>query len=376
MHQYATIAAAVYKRAIVSNPNAGSPEGPVYELPSWTWLIWLLNFIIFLPLILFIEYTIRQIYPVLAIVENENPPAYEPVSLNDDSASLAEDNRNGMPKPAGASVPSGTYSSHTVTSSLRGCHRLLKASGGFRANFRGFFCLFAQSMMTYMLMGIFSSALGNGFSSVATLLASLSLVQFSAAWVHIVISAPSPLHFWRRLPPFKRTFEATWKPVTLYWAALEATRWFPLLTAALLGLEVKNDFSDDKPTEVSQGFGWKVVTVAGVAIICSILFLIPAHVVLVRVQASILPEDTETIVPFDRSFEGTVEPAVVGGAGYVSMRNAWKTFSHSAWRRIVKLYIKIYAISLAFGLFAGLLIGGQILLIISNSKEVNRGQGN
>ncbi|KAK0391028.1 hypothetical protein NLU13_0530 [Sarocladium strictum] len=363
MHSYATLATAVYKRAVVS-ANPGAPETPTYELPSWTWLVFLLNLI----------YTIRQVYPVLAIVENENPPAYEPVSLNDDSASLAED--NGVPKPAGVAVPSGNYPSHTVTSSLRGCHRLLRASGGFRANFRGFSCLFAQGMMTYMLMGIFSSALGYGFSSIATLLASLSLVQFSAAWVHVVISQPSPLHFWRRLPPFKRTFEATWKAVTLYWVATEATRWVPLLVASILGLRVDFDSSDNEHVEQPKGFVWKVIVVGLVAVLCAIHFLIPTHVVLVRVQASILPEDTETIVPFDRSFEGTVEPAVVGGKGYVTMRDAWKTFSRSAWRRIVKLYVKIYAISLAFGLFFGLVIGGQVALILSNAKQVEHPQGN
>lgn len=375
MHQYASIATAVYRRAIVENPNPSAPESPVYELPSWIWLVWVLNFIVFLPLILFIEYTIRQIYPVLAIVENENPPAYEPVSLNDDSASLAEDAANGRPKPAGASIP-GSYPSHTVTSSMRGCHRILRASGGFRANFRGFYCLLAQNIMTYMLMGIFGASLGNGGSSVGTLLAHLSLVQLSAAWVHIVISAPSPERFWRRLPPFKRTFEATWKAVTLYWAAAELTRWIPLLTATLLSIKFNNDFTDNEPVQQPDGFGWRVLIVGLVAVLFSILVLIPAHIVLVRVQASLLPEDTETIIPFDRSFEGTVEPAVVGGKGYVTMRDAWKTFSHSAWRRIVKLYVKIYAISFAFGIFAALVIGAQVMLVIANSKEVRKGGSN
>lgn len=375
MHQYASIATAVYRRAIVENPNPSAPEGPVYELPSWIWLVWLLNFIVFLPLLLFIEYTIRQIYPVLAIVENENPPAYEPVSLNDDSASLAEDAANGRPKPAGASM-SGNYPSHTVTSSMRGCHRVLRASGGFRANFRGFYCLLAQNIMTYMLMGIFGASLGSGGSSVGTLLAHLSLVQFSAAWVHIIISAPSPERFWRRLPPFKRTFEATWKAVTLYWAAAELTRWIPLLTAALLRIKFNNEITDSEPVQQPDGFGWRVLIVGLVAVLFSILVLIPAHIVLVRVQASLLPEDTETIIPFDRSFEGTVEPAVVGGKGYVTMRDAWKTFSRTAWRRIVKLYVKIYAISFAFGIFAALVIGAQVMLIIANSKEVRKGGSN
>jgi hypothetical protein len=372
MHHYADIATAVYRRAIVENPSQPtSPEAPAYELPGWVWIIWLLNLVLFLPLILIIEYTIRQVYPVLAIVENENPPAYEPVSLNDETASLAEDPQNGAPKPAGTNVHSGDF---TVTSSLRGCHRTLRASGGFRANFRGFYCLAAQMVMTWMLMGIFGSALGSGASSLATLLASLSLVQFSTAWVHIVISQPSPVRFWRRLPPFKRTFEATWRAVTLYWAAQEITRWIPLFTGMLLGIQFTND-GTEQSSEQPDGFGWKLLTMVGVAIIPAIVLLIPAHIILVRVQASLLPEDTETILPFDRSFEGTVEPAVVGGLGYVSMRDAWKTFSRSAWRRIVKLYIKIYAISFAFTIVAGIVIGVQIMFILANSSKVDNGGG-
>ncbi|KAH8173014.1 hypothetical protein LIA77_07269 [Sarocladium implicatum] len=374
MQQYAGIATAVYRRATLSNPEA--PETPVYELPSWFWLLCLANIFVFLPLILFVQYTIRQIFPVLAIVENENPPAYEPVSLNDDSHSLADDSQNGVPKPAGSA---GDYPSHTVTASMRGCHRILKASGGFRANFRGFFCLAAQAIMTWMLMGIFSAALGSGFSSVGTLLASLSLVQFSAAWVHIVISVQSPLRFWQRLPPFKRTFDATWKPVTMYWAAFEFTRWIPMVTGMLLGVSFEPKWTEDgneTQPKPADGFVWKMIIVGAVAVVCSILVMIPAHIVLVRVQASLLPEDTETIVPFDRSFEGTVEPAVVGGLGYVTVRDAWKTFSRSAWRRIVKLYIKIYAISLAFSMFLGVIIGIQFVVLVASSKEIEGGDNN
>ena len=124
MHQYASVVSAVYRRAVLENPQA--PESPVYEVPSWAWLLTLANIVVFLPLILFIQYTIRQVFPVLAIVENENPPAYEPVSLNDDSHSFAEDAQNGAPKPAGSA--SG-HSSHTVTASAKEWESSLRETG-------------------------------------------------------------------------------------------------------------------------------------------------------------------------------------------------------------------------------------------------------
>lgn len=218
----------------------------------------------------------------------------------------------------------------------------------------------------WALIGIFSASLGAAAVPFATLLASLSLVQFSAAWVHIVITPQSPLHFWRRLPPFKKTFDATWRAVVMYWAAGEFTRFMPVLVAKLMGL----DFNTVNIQGASIGQG---VVVFLLAIFLSIFVLIPAHVVLVRVQASLLPEDQETIIPFDRSFEGKVEPAVVGGTGYVSMKDAWATFSRSAWRRLVKLYVKIYLVSMALVVLTIAVVAPQVFLMISASKKVQDG---
>jgi hypothetical protein len=369
MYHYHDVATAVYRRAFVDNPNTpGNGDSPdVYEIPAWSWLLVIANIILFFPALVFVDYTIRQIFPVLAIVENENPPAYEPVSLEEDAATRNADN-NGVPKPAGAAVPHGEFA-HTVTGSLRACHRLLRSTGGFRAIFRGFACFCAQVFLTIILMGIFSASLGSNFTPIATLLASLSLVQFSTAWVHIVISQPTQQHFWSRLPPFKRTFDATWKAVTLYWAAMEFSRFLPLIVGQLLGFRFLTSDSNTMP----DGAIAKMFVVMGLAVISSIFVVIPAHIVLIRVQASLLPEDTETIVPFDRSFNGTVEPAIVGGRGYATITDAWKTFTRGAWRRLVKLYVKIYLVSIAFATFFFFVIFAQASLIVANTKKVNNG---
>ena len=60
------------------------------------------------------------------------------------------------------------------------------------------------------------------------------------------------------------------------------------------------------------------------------LFVVPAHVVLARIQASLLSPDEDTIIPFDKTFDGTVTEPAVAGKGYVNMRNALQTFPRAS----------------------------------------------
>lgn len=339
---------AVLKRAIQGNDGGNDDNGPQYDIPAWSGLVVLVNMIIFIPVYLYISYTLSKVYPVFAMVEDEKPPAYEPVQLDDDLPG-GEQTRQNPPKP----IPGD---STAVSSSIRAMSRMLRANGGFKALFRGFFCLLAQRVMTSFLVLVFLGVLGFAFSPIATLLASLTLVQFSTAWVHIIITRRSELHFWKRLPPFKRTFNATWKPVVLYWAASEVADWLPTLLAKLIGLSLPS-FDLDQPTRVAVYNGSdmaKSVVVLVVAVMSTIFIVIPARVVLHRVQASLLPPDADTIIPFDRTFDGKVDPVVVSGMGYVTMGDAWSTFSTAAWRRLVSLYVKITLIT--FGAIAAMLL--------------------
>lgn len=317
------------------------------------------------------EYTFKHVYPTLAIVEDENPPAYEPVSL-----SLNDDDARSLPEPPTKPTDGRTQ---PVTSSFRAINRLLRANGGFRANFRGLACFLAQGLFSSLLMGIFTGALSSRSTPIATLLASLTLVQYSTAWVHIVVSEVSPLHFWKRLPPFKRTFEATWKPVAVYWLANEVHRWVPDLVAMAIGLKVPSvDLREGIDLDPNHGADsvsvvWKTLVILVVSIAVTVLVVLPAQVVLVRVQASLLPPDQDAIIPFDRSFEGRVEPAVVGGRGHATMADAWATFSRTAWKRLVFLQLKIFAVVVTGAIAIALLIGPQVILILQHSKVESGG---
>ncbi|OAA47688.1 hypothetical protein NOR_02178 [Metarhizium rileyi] len=336
-----------------------------YELPSWAFLVFLVDIVALIPLFLLFQYTFKLVYPVFAVVEDENPPAYEPVPL-DQSASTAEEGitRNGF-KPTNGQP-------RTVTSSFRAINRLLMANGGLKANFRGFFCYLAQMFLTSILIGIFSGALGRFFIPVATLLASLTLVQYSTAWVHIVISEPSPVHFWSRLPPFRRTFNATWQAVAIFWFASEVARFIPILAALVLGIKMPTGgFNEPMDMDaLGAGFFIKFAIVAIITLVTSVFVVVPAYVVLVRVQASLLPVEQSTIIPFDRSFEGKVEPEVVGGKGYATVSDAWTTFSQTSWRRLLILYIKMFCLSLAATSFFVAVLVPQAVFIAKHSKEV------
>jgi hypothetical protein len=80
------------------------------------------------------------------------------------------------------------------------------------------------------------------------------------------------------------------------------------------------------------------------AITCTLFLCLPAMVTLIRIEASILPEDQDTIVPFDRTFGGKVVSQMMGGSGVVGFLDAWRSFNWEARRRLIKLFAKVFFI--------------------------------
>ena len=97
-----------------------------------------------------------------------------------------------------------------------------------------------------------------------------------------------------------------------------------------------------------------------------VLIVIPADVTLKRVQASMLPEEDESIVPFDRTFAGKVKPEILGGSGAVSMLDAWKSFDKSARIRLMKLYLKVFLVSVLTSIMFAMILVGEIKMITGN----------
>jgi hypothetical protein len=244
-------------------------------------------------------------------------------------------------------------------------HRLLLSVAGWRANFRGIWASVAYGFAISLATGIFTAIpFVPGF--VGVIIANLVLVQLSTAWVHIVISPPNPAPFWRRLPPFNKTFHATALPVTIYAVAYILSLEVPELIASLLGFanfHPTNPIAFPDPNQYDRHSVWKGLIVVLVSFAVWALVYMPALVILVRVQASLLPPDEDTIIPFDRTYDGTIEPAVVSGKGYVTTKDAIRTFPRSSWIRIYLLQAKIFGVVVATSLAFFAVVAPQMWLV-------------
>lgn len=243
-----------------------------------------------------------------------------------------------------------------ITASFRASIRLLQNVGGFAGRFRGFGIYVARSIAIQIVSGILNLMLHR---ALAGLIAIVACAQLSLAWTHIVISEPSPKRWFKRLPPAK-----TWRVVALPTAMLalaeQASVFIPVSIAIATGMT--DNPANLTPHEKSI-LGVKVAGLTVLGLVLAFLLIIPANVTLTRVQASILPDSDETIVPFDRSFGGKVVPEIVGGRG-VSIRDAWATFDWASRVRLVKAYAKVLAMQTAITALFAVCIAVQLLAIV------------
>lgn len=363
--EIATYAGGLVKRAMDSPMDAMSGGGdggdgvPPAQLPGWAALVFFADALVFLPVFIYIGYTLSHVYPTLAMIEDPQPPAYAAVNLSEDPTPDSNDasTNNATTKPDAAPP--------LTTTSLRRINRLLYATGGWTANLRGLGCALAIDVASGLCSAAVSAVLPRALGA---LLAALATVQLHTVWTHVVVTAPSPLPFWRRLPAFAKTFRATWLPVAAYWAARQFTAFVPLALAGAVGLDLWDPRAPAAVPAYSAHSVWQSLLLVLATLSSAVFLVIPAQVVLVRVQASLLPADADTVVPFDRSFGGAVEPEVVTGRGYVDFVTAWRTFGRDSWVRLLHLMGKIVAVTLAVYLVFLALVVPEFLLMLSVSS--------
>ncbi|KAL8709448.1 MAG: hypothetical protein Q9220_005831 [cf. Caloplaca sp. 1 TL-2023] len=247
-----------------------------------------------------------------------------------------------------------------ITSKIRTTIRHLVAEAGPWSRFRGLQVAMAYHFIHHLLFQVLAALFGGAMisHSLAAITTAIILCRLQMLWTHVVISSPSEKKWFRRFP----SLEAGKKVLlpTAVWAIAEqAAIYVPVALFQAFNLEwyFQNPSEFGKFSDGQQ----KSVMLASFAvlmsgIVTSILVVFPAHVTLKRVQASLLPEEHDTIVPFDRTFGGKVQSELVGGKGVVSMLDAWKTFDWAARLRLIGLYMKIVAVmistSVAFVLLA------------------------
>lgn len=270
----------------------------------------------------------------LAAVEDDAPASYTLVAEKD-----AEDNKEAVDE---ACVPRPK----PVTSSLRATYRHICSIEGKKSLFRGIACAIAYRLSFIVIALIFSVIPFIGIGIITLLVTSVLLVQLSAAWTHIIISEPSQKPFWHRLLSFKVAFRATALPTVAYYFCGALLEKLPTMLASKL---------IHQPGE-KDIVGWALSL--GIYLVISIFISIPTSAVLTRVQASLLPEEDQTIVPLDRAL--ALHKAE--GKEYMSMIEAWKSMPRASWIRLYKLYAKIWAVSVLFFFVVGLLFVAEFFI--------------
>jgi hypothetical protein len=248
-----------------------------------------------------------------------------------------------------------------ITSKLRRAVKHLRSRGGFWSRFRGLSMYIVLSFAHSFLVGLIPVSMTSFLGQlIVQPLVSVVLSTWQMAWVHIVISEPSPKRFYQRIPSY-RTFVKIAPAAALESALACAALLLPLAIAKAAGwIDMQPDMDH------AASAMCRYLAVSALPAVLSFLVSIPGRVIFIRVAASMLPEEDETIVPFDRSFGGKVQPAIVGGSGKIGLLDAWKTFDWAGRVRFVKVIAKAFAIEAALVVLAVAAVVAQLAMMPSN----------
>ncbi|OQD61050.1 hypothetical protein PENPOL_c019G05853 [Penicillium polonicum] len=305
-----------------------------------------------------VEYTYGMVISTLAAVEDTNPDIYVRITPNPDTIKPTDEED---PELVGVTPPK------PITSKLRTTVKHLRSRAGFWSRFRGMGMFVAYTAARGFLSSFIpvptTSYLGQ---FIVQSVLSVLLATWQMAWVHIVISEPSPKRFYQRIPSYKTWIKIA--PAAALQDVLTAAAFFvPMAVANFAGwLDVAGDQEVPPIMAIYRFMGVSVIPA-----ILAFLISMPARVIFVRVAASMLPEEDETIVPFDRSFGGKVSPAITGGSGKIGLMDAWTTFDWAARVRFAKVIGKTFAMEVALGIFATLVLGGQAVWIYNTAKPID-----
>ncbi|KAH7021071.1 uncharacterized protein B0I36DRAFT_333733 [Microdochium trichocladiopsis] len=345
----------------------------------WLWAVLLiLNLLYIVPLCIYLSYAVNNLWPLLCIVESSAPSAYERIALAD----IEEEDGHAKDSPAleaghdhdddSNDDSNGSHPLH-VTDSVRALNRRLYSIAGWFSLLRGlrphmlfnFACLVISSLLA--CIPFMPSVL-------AVALAPLLTVQLYTTWVHIAISAPRHDSLFQRLPPFKQCFRITALPTLVLWLAVAFSQQAPWLVLSALDPGMADlTGTDVTELQVWSGSAQSFLVLAAVALayfLPSILLVVPAHMVLTRVQASMLPPNDVPIVNMDEQLRPHHENNKEAKSGLwqgVSMLEAWQSFPYSSWIRLVKMYGKMLLVTVVAELFMAAALIVQFMLLLPGS---------
>ncbi|BCS17333.1 uncharacterized protein APUU_10161A [Aspergillus puulaauensis] len=340
------------RRADEAFVQSGVIEPSLPDSP-WRILLFIFSVVGFGFAIFVINYTYGALVPTLAIVEDSD---------SDLLLRVDNDPANKQPgDPTAQDMGVEGVAAKPITSKLRTTVRHLRARGGRLAIFRGFGMAMLGGFIG--MVPSFRVQYSVVWLLVAKLITAVLVANIHVAWVHIVISEPSSKSFYRRIPSF-RSLPKVFPAFALMYVGSSTVA----ATITFLGLLIAGT-ENDTPVDFTKGVRESDFIIYTIALLVGFLVSVPAEVIFTRVAASTLPEEDESIVPFDRSFGGKVAPAVTGG-GVLSIADAWNTFDRDGWKRYIKATVKAWLMQVAaIVLFSVLIVAQSVVQIRKEGSD-------
>jgi hypothetical protein len=325
-----------------------------------------LTFLVFFAFGSSIEYTIRILMGHLAMIESSESTTiqiFTPANISDALDKKEAESEGLLEVELEACT---VTSSKPVTSSIRKTKRHLKSVGGFTAKWRGLGIFLVYSFVTHLvataLNMIILRAIPFG-ATIANIAACLLASRLHCAWTHKIMSMPSSKKLWER-----RVSRANWKQLLLPTALSVLARDISARTIVSV-IAISGDGAHSLATSGKAPM-WTVPILALVpgaitAVTLGVFVMLPAYAALVRKEASLLPEEDETIVSFDRTFDGKLAHV----SDVLSYKDAWKSFSGEARRRVIGLYTKFFFIMSALIFVMLHVIGFELYMVAGDQIQ-------
>ncbi|KAL9131460.1 MAG: hypothetical protein Q9217_000608 [Psora testacea] len=369
-----------------ANENNGDHDPQIKQIAMWAMALLWITALMYMAMVSAISYTYGDVIATLTMIETPTATAYkvapesEPVEVD---ALLSEKQKYEKQNPRALEADLYLVKQVPITAKLRTAIKHLKAVAGPLSRFRGLHIALLYHGLHSLIVNLISGPGGNMTSAVITrslvsVVTTIVLCRLHMTWTHTVISMPSTKRWWRRFPSINAG-KNTILPTAIWAIAQQFCMYVPgVLFAVIFQTFQRPEVYGGNPHNVQKIALVQLLLVFLVFIATVVLIVIPADVTLKRVQASMLPEDDEAIVPFDRTFAGKVQPEILGGSGAVSMLDAWKTFDKEARIRLLKLYSKVFALQVATTIMFMMIMIGELRLIVGEDfqkmmKAIHRG---
>jgi len=279
-------------------------------------------------------------------------------------------------------LENATATTTPITTNIRATVRHLTTTYGAKARYSGLGAFILWAFVSTIWRHTVMSLLTEIFDIylpvahvITTLAAGLVFARLHMLWTHMMLAVPGTS--WHATGVNERAvakFKKLALPATMNAVAWELTMGLPVVLGWAMGLFVEQDglltttMHDGQPMECHEMY--KMIMVVLVGVLSLIGLYIPAHVALVRVEASMLPAEVETVVSFDRTFGGRVIAESEGGSGKLGFVDAWTSFEKAQRMRLLKVFGKIFLVETMLHVFFGVLIVVELLTFVGAENLV------